>query len=268
MKLQNQLACWINTKKNYLKSTTLTSIWLAIRQQFSRCDLCSNAVGKHLLLCNHCLQDLPLFRYNLIAGDLLNWPAINKLLPKISFDHLFCLAPYQAPFNLWIMQFKYQGRFELAQLLSDLLVQHFLANTPKNLGGIKSDLEINNFYQSFDLILCVPLHISKWQSRGYNQAHLLAEPLAKKLQCDYWPGFLQRIVNNISQVGHDGQQRRKNLRNAFKVKDELPKRMKHILLVDDVVTTGSTASEIAKLLKKHGAERVTVLALCLSIPHK
>jgi ComF family protein len=254
MKLQNQLACCINTKKYYLKSATFTSIWFAIRQQFSRCDLCSNAVDNHLLLCNHCLHDLPLFRYNLIAGDLLNWPAINKLLPKISFDHLFCLAPYQAPFNLWIMHFKYQGRFELAQLLSDLLAQHFVEN--------------NNIYHSFDLVLSVPLHISKWQSRGYNQAHLLADPLAKKLQCDYWPWFLQRIVNNISQVGHDGQQRRKNLRNAFKIKGGLPKRMKHILLVDDVVTTGSTASEIAKLLKKHGAEEITVLALCLSLPQK
>jgi ComF family protein len=237
-----------------LKSN-LASLWYSFRKSLGGCDLCSNPTDKHLLLCNDCLNDLPLFRYQLITGDLLNWPAINKLLPKIHFDHLFCLAPYKPPVNGWIRQFKYNGRFELASLLADLLSKHFL------------DIE-KNLLKPFDLVVSVPVHISKWQSRGYNQAHLLASPIAKHLECAYMPNLIERCVKNINQVGQDGNQRRKNLKGVFKLKTSLPESAKHIVIVDDVVTTGSTASEIAKILKSAGAQTITVMAVSLSLPEK
>lgn len=233
----------------------LGSVWFSFRKLLGSCDLCSNPTDKHLLLCNDCLNDLPVFRYQLIASDLLNWPAINKLLPNIHFDHLFCLAPYKSPFNGWIRQFKYNGRFELASLLANLLSEHFLATK-------------NNSLKPFDLVVSVPLHISKWQSRGYNQAHLLASPIAKHLECAYIPNLIERCVKNINQVGRDGKQRRKNLKGAFKLKTTLPESAKHIVIIDDVVTTGSTASEIAKILKSAGAQTITVMAVSLSLPEK
>ena len=261
MHFQKQFSQWIiSTRHALLKQAPLKQLWWAVRKKLSSCDLCANTVDEHLLLCNHCLHDLPLFRYNLISGDLLNWPAINVALPNIHFDHLFCLAPYQAPFSHWLLQYKYQGRFELSHLLSDLLLQHFLA--------YQAQAKYNTMLKSIDLILSVPLHITKWQSRGYNQAHLLARPLAHKLQRDYWPAFLQRIIKNVSQVGKDGKQRRKNLSGAFMLQHPLPSTIEHVLLVDDVVTTGSTASEISKILKAAGAKKVTVMAICLSLPKK
>lgn len=217
----------------------------------SECDLCGNITQKQALLCEACLADLPLFKQTIIQGDLLNWPAINKSLPNINFDRLFCLSPYLSPFNQWLSQLKYQGRFELAPLFASLLAKQWRESqsTP-----------------TVDLVMCVPLHVRKWQQRGYNQAHLIAQPFAHLMQLPYDGAALIRIKQNTSQVGQTGTQRRNNLKNAFALKQPLTKSIKHVVLIDDVLTTGSTASEISKLLKREGIEKVTVITVCLTLP--
>ena len=229
-----------------------------------QCDLCGNnltsdsLLRKNLplqtLICSHCFADLPLFKQTIINGDLLNWPAVNKALPGIHFDHLFCLSPYLPPFTQWLPQFKYQGRFELASLFVNLMTQQWQA------------LNLAEKLSPVDLVLSVPLHISKWQVRGFNQAHLIAKPFARYLQLPYAEAALARIKSNISQVGQTGNQRRKNLAKAFALTNKLPSHTKHVVLVDDVLTTGSTASEISKLLKQAGVTKVTVVTVCLTLP--
>jgi ComF family protein len=225
-----------------------------------QCDLCCNSLGKynkkkqpHTLICSSCLEDLPLFHQEITQGDLLNWPAIHKSLPNTHFDHLFCLAPYIPPFTQWLPQLKYQGRFELATLFSNLLVHQWLAQ------NLIKEIPV-------DLILSVPLHFSKWQVRGYNQAHLIAKPLAQRLDLPYDEAALVRTKKNNSQVGQTGSQRRSNLVKAFALIKTLPTNTKHIILVDDVLTTGSTVSEISMLLKQAGVTKVTVLTVCLTLP--
>lgn len=220
---------------------------------FSQCELCGNSTQQQALICSACLADLPLFKQEVIQGDLLNWPAVNKNLPNIHFDHLFCLSPYLVPFNHWLPQFKYHGRFELASLFASLLAEQW---------------QETHATSSVDLILSVPLHISKWQLRGYNQAHLIAKPFSKLLKLPYQASALARITKNTSQVGQTGKQRRKNLANAFTLTAQLTEDVKHVLLIDDVLTTGSTASEISKLLKYKGVEKVTVLTVCLTLPKR
>jgi ComF family protein len=185
--------------------------------------------------------------------NLLSWPAIYRALPDIHFDYLISLTPYISPVDHWLKQFKYQGRFELSSLFSALLANTLTA-------------QWSTTEKAADLVLSVPLHTSKWQVRGYNQAHLIAEKLSKSIHLPYFPSALRRIKKNTSQVGKTGVQRRKNLRNAFALVSQLPAHVKHILLVDDVVTTGSTASEISELLKDAGIEKVTLVTVCLSLP--
>lgn len=226
----------------------------------SQCDLCGNKLhntvtNQQVLLCSSCFTDLPLFKQQIIQGDLLNWPAINKALPNIHFDHLVCLAPYLPPFTQWLPQYKYQGRFELASMLASLLALKWQEDPLATLAS------------SVDLVLSVPLHISKWQIRGYNQSHLLAKIFAEKLQLPYDETVLIRNKRNISQVGQTGNQRRNNLANAFTLAKLLPSDIKHVILVDDVLTTGSTASEISKTLKHYGVNKVTITAICLTLPY-
>ncbi len=217
-------------------------------------SLCSKIALKQTLICSACLANLPLFKQTIIQGDLLNWPSINKALPNIYFDHLVCLAPYLPPFTQWLPQFKYQGRFELASLFANLLALQW------------QEYNLANLFSPVDLILSVPLHISKWQIRGYNQAHLLAKPFAQCLQIPYDKTALIRTKKNKSQVGKTGSQRRNNLANAFTLAKDFPNNIKHVILIDDVLTTGSTANEISKRLKHFGVDKVTVITVCLTLP--
>ena len=235
--------------------TQIQALYHKLLLALGQCDLCgNNLTNGQTLICANCFADLPLFKHAITQGDLLNWPAIHKALPKIHFDHLFCLAPYFPPFSQWLPQFKYQGRFELASLFGGLLAQQWQAlNVALNISPV-------------DLVVSVPLHISKWQNRGYNQAHLIAKPFAQRLQLPYDETVLIRSKHSASQVGQTGSQRRKNLSNAFSLTNKLPSNIKHVMLIDDVLTTGSTASEISKLLKRAGVDKVTVVAVCLTLP--
>jgi ComF family protein len=231
--------------------------------RISCCDLCGAGVNQTVLLdnslsqallCQHCVNDLPYFNQALIAGNLLSWPAIHRALPNIHFDQLFSLAPYIYPFDHWLAQLKYLGRFEIADLFTALLCAQWQA------------LVINQQITPVDLVLSVPLHVKKWRTRGYNQAHLIAKPFAKNLALPYDEKLLIRNKNNDSQMGKTGSQRRKNLANAFSLQHQVASHINHVLLIDDVVTTGTTASEISKLLKLAGVETVTLVTVCLSLP--
>lgn len=229
----------------------------------SCCDLCGANVNQSVLagdllaqalLCQHCVDDLPFFNQTMIAGNLLCWPAIHRALPNIHFDKLFSLAPYINPFDHWLAQLKYLGRFEVADLFSALLCAQWRA------------VMISKNSTPVDLVLSVPLHVKKWQIRGYNQAHLIAKPFAQQLAVPYDEKLLVRSKNNDSQMGKTGSQRRNNLANAFYLRHKLASNINHVLLIDDVVTTGTTASEVSKLLKQAGVETVTLVTVCLSLP--
>lgn len=229
-----------------------------IRLQISTCVLCGNACQHHPLLCQYCQADLPYFNYQQVPYDLLSWPAISQLLPIKSFDHLFAIAPYVWPFDTWISQLKYQHKTELAELLTYLLINHW----QQYLSVEKANLTPANTQ-----VLAVPLHLQKWQTRGFNQAHLIAQKFAQGFGYVYQPNWLIREKCTENQVGKSGVERRKNLKNAFSLhiapKVKLPT---HVILIDDVVTTGTTANEICKLLKKNGVQTITLLSICLAIP--
>jgi ComF family protein len=104
------------------------------------------------------------------------------------------------------------------------------------------------------LIIPVPLHRSRERQRGFNQAELIAarlgRPLATKL--------LRRRKNTPSQTGLSRSERKRNLASAFEIRDDVKGT---VIVVDDVYTTGSTMNEIARTLKRGGAERVEVLTV-------
>ena len=246
-----------------LPSINYQQILIAIKKKYHQllmtltsCDLCGEPCNQNLLLCQSCHDDLPRFNIELVQGDLLNWPAINQALPNIEFDHLICLSPYQPPFSDWLNQFKYQGRFELGKLLAHLLSMHYKKTM------------LNHQCLLADVIVSVPLHITKWQQRGFNQAHLLAQLFSQDINIPYDSHMLSRQKMTSSQVGQSGKLRRENLYNIFDVHLNQVNIPEHVLLIDDVVTTGTTASEVSRCLKQAGVKRVTVLALCVSLPDK
>jgi ComF family protein len=105
-----------------------------------------------------------------------------------------------------------------------------------------------------DLIVPVPIHLSRRNQRGFNQSELLASALPSH------PQMLTRIRATRPQVGLNREQRTRNLQGAFRASPEV--RGQRILLIDDVVTSGQTARECARELLDKGAYEVSVLAFC------
>jgi len=231
-----------------------------VKVQLSCCELCGGSCQTRALLCDFCFSDLPLFDLQAVNGNLLLWPAINTLLPKRKFTQLICVAPYHWPIDLWVRQLKYQGHFELIPLLSSLLLQQWQ-------NSLKQKVMSRKGFMPPSVLLTVPIHIKKWQNRGFNQTHLLAEKFAAQANINYLPTALQRINEHNDQAGQTGIKRRRNLRGAFTLSPELISALpEQVLLLDDVVTTGSTCNEICRILKQHGVKEITVLSLCLSLP--
>lgn len=112
-----------------------------------------------------------------------------------------------------------------------------------------------------EIVAPVPLHIDRLRWRGFNQALLLTKLLARRRRLRIAPSILRRNRATIPQVGLNEQDRRKNLTGAFSVTDERSIRGRKILLVDDVLTTGATAEECARSLRRAGARQVDVLVL-------
>jgi len=116
-----------------------------------------------------------------------------------------------------------------------------------------------------DLIMPVPLHRKKLSSRGFNQAVLLGEVLSQRLKIPLDRRNLRRIRWTEPQVNLAAGDRRENVRGAFAVQDSDLVTGRRVLLVDDVLTTGSTAEECGRVLKVSGAADVTVITVARAL---
>jgi len=118
-------------------------------------------------------------------------------------------------------------------------------------------------------VVPVPLHARKRAQRGFNQSELIARAALKQLnrpeRFQLSLHSLVRVRETESQIGLTRHQRRENLRGAFKVSDPDQVSGRNVLLVDDVFTTGTTAAECARVLRRAGAERVYVATVARTL---
>jgi ComF family protein len=162
------------------------------------------------------------------------------------FDQVIRLGPYDGLLREIILRMKYSAHEGLAETLGELWAEK--AETHLQATGAEQ-------------VIPVPLHWRRRWSRGYNQSEVLARALAARLRLPCQTRWLRRTRNTPSQVQQTPAGRRANVRNAFlaRRRPELPGKV--ILLVDDVMTTGSTASEAARALRDAGAGRVIAAVL-------
>jgi ComF family protein len=116
-----------------------------------------------------------------------------------------------------------------------------------------------------DLIIPIPLHRERLRWRGFNQALPLARAIGRASQCPVDPFVLARHRSTPPQVGLGADDRRRNVRGAFAVRHRERIRGRTVLLVDDVMTTGATAHECARVLRAAGARAVDAVVLARAL---
>jgi ComF family protein len=116
-----------------------------------------------------------------------------------------------------------------------------------------------------DLVIPVPLHPLRLRERGFNQSLEIARFVANKLQLETDWQSVKRIHHTPPQTDLSEKERRRNLQGAFSISGDL--RGRHVALLDDVITTGATLTELSRLLMRQGVERVDLWALARTPMH-
>jgi competence protein ComFC len=217
-----------------------------------RCLLCG-ALGENSL-CHGCLDTLitpvPL-PYCLRCGQIKPGAECHKCVDfEASLIRCRAVGVYDGDLADIIHQLKYRDRPMLAQPLASIMADFLVVRAE-----IMNDLH-------FDAIVPVPLHKSRERSRGYNQSERIARHLSQSLNLLLDTKVLQRTRSTNSQVGKLRAERLSNLESAFRA-DPARCTGKTFLLIDDVLTTGSTLNECAKALLAAGANKVYAVTLAL-----
>jgi len=167
---------------------------------------------------------------------------------KNYFDLIKAPYKYEKSVKILIHNFKYSNRFFLAKDFSDMMVNVILQN---------------NWDKQTDIVIPVPLFITRRFLRGYNQAGLIAEEISKKINIKCNNKILIRKFYTKAQFLLNRKARQENLQQSFYVNKKYIDKIKskNILLVDDIVTTCATVNSCAKVLKQAGAKKIFVISI-------
>jgi ComF family protein len=210
------------------------------------CVLCGAPGWQGLDLCARCHADLP-HNDHPCPRCALPLPAAAQSLCGMcqkhppAFDHACIPLRYEGATAHLVTGLKFHGQMNHARLMGELLYQAVR----------HQDLP--------DCLIAVPLHIRRQRQRGFNQALEIARTCARRLALPLDCTSLARTTATRAQTRLTARERQKNPRGAFRIVRNI--QAKHIALIDDVVTTGSTVNEIAKLLKSAGIRRVDIWAV-------
>lgn len=163
------------------------------------------------------------------------------------YNHARTPYAYQSPIKEAVALLKYKGKTQLAPLLAELMA------------------ETGPPVATIDAIVAVPLHPTRLRKREFNQSLLLALSLGKRWNIPVLTNVLLRTKLTPPQTSLSRRARLTNLRKCFAVKSPAAIEGKNILIVDDVVTTGTTVNECAKTLRKAGAQSVHVQTLARTV---
>lgn len=213
------------------------------------CLLCGGDSG-NTLLCPPCEADLPAMPEALCpqcSAQTTHGERCGSCLKnKPNFDRTFALHRYDFPADHIIHALKYGHQLAVADWLGQRLSEKLAA-------------------RAFDTIIGLPLHPERLRERGFNQSGEIARRIAHDLHLPLDRDSLIRSRATPPQAELPLKERQRNVRGAFECRRDFSDR--HILLVDDVMTTGATLNECARVLKLHGANQVSVAVSARALKH-
>ena len=222
---------------------------------FKRCLLCQQSVADAQAICAFCQAQLPWITDACTCCGVTMSAAARQCgqcrQQPPQRTRTVCAFEYAFPVQQMITGFKFEAQFfylpPLLAALHDAVLQHYQQDVLPT------------------ALLAVPLHRKRQQDRGFNQAHLIAEYLQKKLKIPLLMNAVHRNVHTAAQAQLSARERQKNLQHAFEVKRPALIQQQHIAIIDDVITTGSTVETLAQLLLDHGATRIDAWSLARAL---
>jgi predicted amidophosphoribosyltransferase len=222
-----------------------------------RCGACSGELAEdhgRELVCRECRDELRLIDWPVCPRCAAPTPEADGVAlscshcrhAKLRFDRALALGSYEGLLRTWIMRMKSDRRGLATRILCDLAWQR--------LGDQLAALDA-------DVVAAVPMHPWRRWRRGVNPPGEFAEQMARKLSVPAAGGLLRAVRNIPPQIGLSRPARFRNVAGEMAVRPGYLLQAAHVLLVDDILTTGATASEAARALKGAGAAQVTVLVL-------
>lgn len=221
-----------------------------------RCAICGSLLpleNEERLLCPDCLAHPPFLKEE--KCHICGRPTDHDVLCDRCRHKDFLFTAGAAAFSYETTQeeiaaFKFHGYCHEGERLSHLMAEYLLREHP-------------DWISWADVLTEVPLHPNKRRFRGFNQAEILCEGLAKETGMCHVPGVLERRVDTLPQSSLKAVQRKENLKNVFGVAKKEAIAGKHVLLLDDIFTTGTTLQECTRTLLRAGAAEVRIY--CLSV---
>lgn len=223
------------------------------------CIACAAPVAEPDGLCPHCWRALvpiteplcPVLGLPFAADMGVGAISAAALAEPPPFDRARAPFAYTPISSRIVSRFKYGDHPELARFAAAAMI-----------GAGRA------FWPDDPVLVPVPLHRRRLWRRGYNQSAELARALARALDLDFAPDLTSRRRHTRQQVGLSGAERKKNVEGAFAVNQQVAARLlgRHLVLVDDVVTTGATISALAKTLRRAGFDHIDVISFARVVP--
>lgn len=230
---------------------TIRQACLSIFQRIlpSSCLLCgSDAIDE--AICNRCAGDLPRLPAQLCPQcaepTTFGERCGGCLITPPHFDDTTAIFQYEFPIDRIIQALKYGHQLAIAKWAANQLAQRLQDRT-------------------FDLIVPLPLHPERLRQRGFNQSAEIAKQLGKALKTPVDRSIARRRIATPPQAELPLKERHRNVRDAFECIGQL--RSQKVLLIDDVMTSGATVNECARMLCKHGASQVSIGVLARALKH-
>lgn len=214
-------------------------------------ELC-NACGKNLYygekeICTKCMYDLPYTDYHLYPDN----PVAKQLWGRLNCNAAMAMLYFRKGTKVQnlIHSLKYKSQKEVGVKLGNLL-------------GEK--LKLSNQYNDIDLVIPVPLHPKKERLRGYNQSEYIAKGIADVLKVPVSINNLLRHKITDSQTKKARYTRYENMQAVFNINHAEQLQKLHVLLVDDVITTGATLEACSNVLLNAGIEKLSIAAIAFT----
>lgn len=214
-------------------------------------ELC-NACGTHLYygekeICTKCLYDLPYTDYHLHTDNRVAKQLWGRL-----------------PINAAMAMLYFRKGTKVQNLMHSLKYKS-QTNVGVKLGNLLGDkLKLGSQYHDIDLIIPVPLHPKKERLRGYNQSEFIADGIAEVLDVAVSTTHLLRDKSTESQTKKNRYTRYENMQSVFNVKDKEQLANLHVLLIDDVITTGATLEACGNALLDAGIKKLSIAAIAFA----